>query len=81
MKTSLSQARGIYSSKGTIIIPHQIIARYEYSATTYKGPPFGYSEGTIILTHPLPGEKFEEYILHPETSGQSPQAGVLRPES
>ena len=61
MKTSLSQARGIYSSKGTIIIPHQIIARYEYSATTYKGPPFGYSEGTIILTHPLPGEKFEEY--------------------
>ena len=57
MKTSLSQARGIYSSKGTIIIPHQIIARYEYSATTYKGPPFGYSEGTIIITR-----IFEEYI-------------------
>ena len=62
MKTSLSQARGIFSSKVTIIIPQQIIARYEYSATTSKGPPFGYSEGTIILKHPLPGEKFEEYL-------------------
>ena len=29
-----------------------IIARYEYSATISKGPPFGYSEGTIIIPPP-----------------------------
>ena len=32
-------SNGIYSSEGTIIVPHQIIVRYEYSAMFSKGPP------------------------------------------
>ena len=44
-------ARGIYSSKGTTIFPHQIIARYEYSAMFSKGPSFGYSESKKVSGH------------------------------
>ena len=32
-------SNGIYSSEGMIIVPHQIIVRYEYSAMFSKGPP------------------------------------------
>ena len=60
--------RGIYSSKGPNIFPHQI-TRYKYSAMFSNGPPFGYSKGMIIFSttpppnpHPC-GGKFEEYIF------------------
>ena len=55
------KARGIYSSKGTNIFPHPIIARCKHSDMFSKGPPFYYSEGTI--PSPLPrGGKFEGNI-------------------
>ena len=48
-------SNGIYSSNGTIIVPHQIIVRHEYSAMFSKGPP------PLWLLHP--GGKLEEYIV------------------
>ena len=57
--------RGIYSSKGTNIFPHQIIARYKYSSDDCR--LCGQAAGTgPVQLQPLPGR------LHlPSSPGRS----------